>query len=187
MAKKYLGYTRVERKSHIVKGCEKKTFSSATSYFLFLISKVFKSSNFQHFLKVSIFFNRWMMICFYSNPTKNLGYKYDCDVVIPFLLSHLLTFYTFCFMKSLIPDEIQGSDWTELKSSVQFKSSLFWWTLNWTQFTFLLKELELNLVHLLSELELKWTEKFSSFFYHKNQDFLAYFWSKNTDTIGILL
>ena len=72
----------------------------------------------------------------------------------------------------------QGSDWTERKSSVQFKSSLFWWTLNWTQFTFLLKELELNLVHLLSELEQKWTEKFSSFFYCKPKVFWCIFHQK---------
>ena len=72
----------------------------------------------------------------------------------------------------------QGSDLTERKSSVQFKSSLFWWTLNWTQFTFLLKELELNLVHLLSELEQKWTEKFSSFFYYKTKVFWCIFHQK---------
>ena len=107
---------------------------------------------------------------------------------------HTYTFFVKFFWAMCVNEQLklkytgnQGSDWTELKSSVQFKSSLFWWTLYWTQFTFLLKELELNLVHLLSDFELKWTEKFSSFFYLKNQGFLAYFWSKNTDTIGILL
>ena len=98
-------------------------------------------------------------------------YKYNIDKLV--ILTY--TLHTYC----------QGSDWTELKSSVQFKSSLFWWTLNWTQITFLLKELELNLVHLLSEPELKWTEKFSSFFYHKIQGFWAYFCSKNAGTIAI--
>ena len=37
-------------------------------------------------------------------------------------------------------------DWNELKSSAQFKSSLFWWTLNWTQFAFWPNELFLTLV-----------------------------------------
>ena len=85
-----------------------------------------------------------------------------------------------CFPSAIVMEYnfSQGSDWTERKSSVQFESSLFWWTLNWTQFKFLLKELELNLVHLLCELERKWTEKFSSFFYHKTKVFWLFFYQK---------
>ena len=55
----------------------------------------------------------------------------------------------------LLHDFLQWSDRTERKSSVQYKSSLFWRTLNWTQFTFWPSELELNLVHFLKELERK--------------------------------
>ena len=96
---------------------------------------------------------------------------------------YIRVFVSLILMKKLIESKfchnsVQRSGRTERKSSVQFKSSLLWWTLNWTQFTFLLKELELNLVHLLSELEQKLTEKFSSFFYYKTKVFWYIFIKK---------